>query len=363
MLRKPLFPSLLILSLLFYFCNKDPVSPKLEPGKRNYVWSLDTLDMPVNYIGAIWGATPNDVWAVGAGGTQNDRLLHFDGEEWTTYTKEIIWCSGNTLFGFSADDVWMGGGGGWLSHGAGIWHFDGNTWSERYVYDIDSAYQMEVQDIWGTSHKDIYASGIVSFYDGQKDDMRGFLLHFDGKNWKTIIDVGPYNSQFIKVRKEKKKLFILSWQNGLISNGPDRWTLNLVEEDSVKEFYSSQNFVNLNMIGNRAYFVIDNEIYRYSGTDLAKELSFADSQLNLRVYGVYGKNEADIFIKTRDGLAHYNGEETQHLYEFPAPRMSLLNTPGIFSTDIFFAVRNASDVNAWNLVLHGTIMNNGGELP
>jgi len=148
------FLSLILIGILWN-CKKSPVEPeKPQPGRRDYVWTVDTLDMPMNWIDAVWGASPNDVWAVGAGGTYNDRLLHYDGEKWTTYTNERIWCTGNVLFGFSEDDVWMGGGGGWLSGGAGIWHYDGTKWSQNYVYDIQDSPLMYVQDIWGPDPQD-----------------------------------------------------------------------------------------------------------------------------------------------------------------------------------------------------------------
>ncbi len=129
-------------------CNKHPTSPEpLKPGSRNYIWKLDTLNMPKNYISSVWGAAPNDVWVIGAGGTHKDRLLHYDGEQWSTYKNEPINCSGTTLYGFSANDIWMGGQGGWGVHGASIWHYDGTHWSQNYVYDIEGSYIILVQDI------------------------------------------------------------------------------------------------------------------------------------------------------------------------------------------------------------------------
>ena len=116
--------------------NPSEFEPEPEPGQRNYVWTLDTLAMPMNYISSVWGASPDDVWAVGGGGTQYDRLLHYDGTEWSTYTKEPIWCTGMTLFGFSADNVWMGGQAGWGERGAGIWHYDGTNWREMARADL-----------------------------------------------------------------------------------------------------------------------------------------------------------------------------------------------------------------------------------
>ena len=135
---------LTLLLIIFLFgltiCKKMPTPPQSpQPGSRNYTWKLDTLDMPMNYISSVWGAAPNDVWAAGAGGTEYDRLLHYDGETWSTYKNEPINCSANNLFGFSANDIWMGGQAGWGYKGAGIWHYDGTQWSQNYIYYVEGA--------------------------------------------------------------------------------------------------------------------------------------------------------------------------------------------------------------------------------
>src|SRR4030067_3774830 len=159
MMRKLLL-TFFTLILLFNFCQriKDPISPQPNPGRRNNVWKLDTLNMPMNYISSVWGAAPNDIWAIGSGGTYKDRLLHYDGINWSTYSKEAVLLCGFTIFGFNADNVWMGGGSE-VSRSAAIWHYNGTVWSENYVYDVESSYIMEVYDIWGLNQNDIYACG------------------------------------------------------------------------------------------------------------------------------------------------------------------------------------------------------------
>lgn len=354
MFKKLAIPIILCLVFLITFCDKNPTKP--TPGRRDYVWTLDTLNMPVNWIDAVWGASANDIWAVGAGGTQDDRMLQFNGNEWTTYTKEIIWCGGETLFGFSSDDIWMGGQAGWLAHGAGIWHYDGATWKEHYVYDVDSSYAVAVQDIWGISNKDLYASGIVVFDDGNHGDMRGFLLHYDGSEWSPIIAVGPYNSQFIRVRREKKKLFILSALNGLLSNTPDGWVVYTIESDTLREIYSSQKYIDLCTIEDKVYMITENSAYRFENNVLKNAYSFASSSSSFRVFGIHGRNELDFFISTNEGIAHYNGDDLQYLYLYPGFELGYVLTPIIFDEDIFWPIVNPR--GTWetrNLILHGQL--------
>jgi len=79
---KSFIPVLFSYLFLLIYCEQNNHSTRpeepLQPGARNYVWQLDTLDMPVNYISSVWGASPDNVWAVGGGGTEHDRLLHYD---------------------------------------------------------------------------------------------------------------------------------------------------------------------------------------------------------------------------------------------------------------------------------------------
>ena len=356
MIKKSLLVALLIFLTLLSSCKHNPTAPELVLGSRDYVWQLDTLDMPMNYIESVWGASPNDVWAVGAGGTESDRLLHYDGAKWSTYNKEIIWCTGNTLFGFSANDVWMGGGGGWVSKGAAIWHYDGVKWSPNYINDIDGAWSIQVVDIWGTNPNDLYASGVISFFDGKTDDFRGFVLHFDGKSWQEVVRVGPLNSQFLRIRKERNKLYVLSFRNGIISNDTDAFEFYQVIGEELREIYSTPGLANLNIIDKKVYFVVGESVYRHSDGSLVKQFSFDDPQLNFKVYGIHGRNEIDVFVSMKEGIAHYNGEDTQYLYKFPVAQMGGINEPIIFDKEVFFCIRNpAGGASAYNLMLHGKL--------
>ncbi|MDZ7342092.1 MAG: hypothetical protein ONB27_12115, partial [candidate division KSB1 bacterium] len=265
---KSIFLPFLLIILIFALavCDKQPTLPEpLEPGSRNYTWKLDTLDMPMNYIESVWGAAPNDVWAVGAGGTEHDRLLHYDGVKWSTYKKQAIWCAGFVLFGFSADNVWMGGGAGWFAHGAGIWHYDGAQWSQNYVYDIEGSYSVEVEDIWGTTPNDVYACGLIGFREeGKTDFWNGFVLHFDGKNWKEVVRA-PFNSQFLRIRKEQNKVYV---QSVVVENCNDEAvTFYEVKNRELKEIYSVKldniYWASHNVINGKVYFVIGQNVYRY----------------------------------------------------------------------------------------------------
>jgi len=61
---KSFIPALFCFLFLLIYCNQNNNSTQPEepqPGARNYVWQLDTLDMPINYISSIWCASPENV--------------------------------------------------------------------------------------------------------------------------------------------------------------------------------------------------------------------------------------------------------------------------------------------------------------
>ena len=151
-------------------CSHNSVSPVLQPvqpGSRDYVWTVDTIYTEFNVITGIWGSSPNDVWAVGDGGTAFDRLQHYDGNKWVpclSYSKNIPLCGGRTLYGFATNDVWVGGQEIDVP-GAGIWHYDGTRWSRSFLYapEPDSFSFVEVLGIWGLRSNDVYACGVMGY--------------------------------------------------------------------------------------------------------------------------------------------------------------------------------------------------------
>jgi len=82
-MKKHFFSFILIsIFLLNSGCKKnatEPISEDLQPGRRDYVWTVDTLNYPYNTIVKIWGSSPTDVWAVSPGGDLDKTIFHFDG--------------------------------------------------------------------------------------------------------------------------------------------------------------------------------------------------------------------------------------------------------------------------------------------
>ena len=74
-------------------------------------------------LSGLWGASANDVWAVGTDGSGLNRpaALHWDGTSWTQSMSAGSWLE--AVMGTASNDVWAVG-----SH-SDTWHWDGTTWT------------------------------------------------------------------------------------------------------------------------------------------------------------------------------------------------------------------------------------------
>lgn len=338
--------------LLILNCNNNPVGPKeQQPGRRDYVWEIDTLETPYNFMKDIWGAAPTDVWVVGDGGSRTNRLWHFDGTVWEVYNKEPIWCVGRALHSFSADNIWMGGGAGWLSEGAGIWHYNGEEWKEFDVYNVEEANNVKINSIHGKSPSNIYACGIIA-YDQEsegRDSFRGFILHYNGKRWAEVYRAS-WESQFLEIIQTEHGVYVHSFENW------ETDTFYKLAGRNLDTILSRSNAATMNLIDGTIYFMTSSKkIYQIGGINIPYKLWQTFNLENFR-YEVYGRHKEDLFLRMLDGVAHYNGTDIQQLYTFPEQSQArIMYEPMIFKEDVFFTIRDPSLGVISNMILHGKL--------
>lgn len=122
-------------------------------------------DVPL--LNWVQGFSASDIFVVGNGGT----VLHFDGSAWTlqpTPTTEALW----GVWGASPDDVWAVGGRGTASSVATLLHYDGDTWASVTLPEFQRPNVTALYKIWGTAADNIYAVG-----------RSGVILHYQGDGW------------------------------------------------------------------------------------------------------------------------------------------------------------------------------------
>lgn len=119
----------------------------------------------------IWGASPDDVWAVGGRGRAEGQatVLHYDGVDWSPANVPVLERPGVNAFfkvwGTAADNVYIVGQKG------GMLRYDG---SELMELDVGTA--EDLISLWGTGPDDIIVVGGRS---------NGVMSHWDGTDWTT----------------------------------------------------------------------------------------------------------------------------------------------------------------------------------
>ncbi|MCR9131607.1 MAG: hypothetical protein NXI08_03500 [bacterium] len=326
---------------------KDPVA-ELEPGSRNYTWTVDSVySAPGGWMNTIWGSSPDNVWIASSGGFE--KLWHYNGSEWTPYPyrEGLNGFTGDfySIFGFEEDNVWMGGQG---PGGRSIWHYDGRDWKLFYTYKPNGKGEATILDIWGCTSSNLHAVGTVP--TGQSNPTyQGFILHYDGRQWREEL-MTDFGMQFQRIRENEEQIYLSGsgpYSTQLISDSVSIYKLN---DNHLDTMYSKNRneagSVSLNKFGGKVYFVAENEVL---DTSFISNLPFT---LTEDVYGVDGRHGKDMFITTEKGVSHFNGENVEYLLALESRNAVVFRT-FIMEKDVFFLV-NDYDAGT-NVIYHGTL--------
>jgi len=141
------------------------------------------------FYGSVWGSSSTDVYAVGDAylGFTQALIAHFDGSSWTRvrlpYEDEH---SLRDVYGTSPTDVWVGGvivgpSDGGPGYGFAF-HYNGSDWSYHIIYE-----EFGLRGVWASSPTDVFAVGQVGF--------RAAVFHYDGTAWTRmpVPDTGALN--------------------------------------------------------------------------------------------------------------------------------------------------------------------------
>ena len=184
MRKRYLFGFLFVLLFASFSC-KSPIGPPPDntpPGKRDYVWSIDSVDygnLPSTIqLESIWGSSATDVWgAAGDAPDVRDCLWHYDGAKWSRATEgsPITENTGNkvvyAVWGAAQNNVWAVGrkiNQNVLS--AFIMHFDGSQWTDATPANV-ALLASVLYDVFGSAGNNIWVGG---------DE---YALHYDGSKW------------------------------------------------------------------------------------------------------------------------------------------------------------------------------------
>lgn len=142
-----------------------------------------------NTVFGVWGAAPDDVWAVGGFAGRAGFIWHWDGAEWTeAELPEDIPRNGVELpslfkvWGRASDDVWVVGGLGT------VLHWDGTAWSNvpsgtrEQLFTVTGT-EDEIIAVGGSDQGVLLRGGLDGFVDDAPADaplLQGVTVDADG---------------------------------------------------------------------------------------------------------------------------------------------------------------------------------------
>jgi len=325
-----------------------PPTEPVQPGRRDYVWTVDTLTVPYGdtfYPSRIWGSAADDVWLVGTGMTM--RLIwHFNGTEWQTdSTFRSIHPS--SLWGFSSDDIWLG------NLGNVFWHYNGYAWSKYSEVTPPEGYDItSIEGLWGSNPASVWGVGFAT--NLTTTNSRGIIMHFDGLQW-NFKPIPSLPVAFIKIRKQRssQQLFVQGQRTAHVPR--DTFKIYTYDgSESLHEIYSSTKVMTLAQINGEVYFISQRKIYTYHHNEFILWKDFSTTNF---IAGIFGRSEKDFFGYTTNsdysiyGIGHYNGMDFQEIYTLP--RWLRISGMVIFERDIFFQCYSLK--SNMNIVVHGKL--------
>lgn len=137
-------------------------------------WVPVELGVEVPILNWAYGFAPDDVFAVGEQGT----ILHFDGAQWvkaTPLTQQPLW----GVWGAAPNDVWAVGGSGFSSGEPILLHYDGAAWTQHPAPTLTRQNVFAFFKVWGTSADNVLVVG-----------QGGAVIRWNGTEWLEE-DAGP----------------------------------------------------------------------------------------------------------------------------------------------------------------------------
>lgn len=288
-------PALLVI-LLLGSCSESPVAPQREiiPSEHRSAWTwLNPLPQG-NTLFAVWGSSPDDVYAVGDRGA----IVHFDGSSWTAMesgTTKRLW----DVMGSSSSRIWAVG-----ANGAVLFKKSGRSWIQKEIGTPRTLYSL-----WVKEDGTVYACGTG-----------GIVLKKDEWSWSVMRQGGSGADQRSIWAGEDGEVFTVSYYLN-----PD----------------------------DQAFFAAVLYVSRYDGASWATTSFLEGAPTTL--HGIWGSDSRDVYGVGRGVTIHFDGES---YVRFQAGACELLGIWGITATDIFAVGSSGSVVryngSVWNSMNSGT---------
>lgn len=324
-------------------CKKNPVEPpdeeeNLTPGRRDYVWTVDTLKTHYVHLHSTWGTTPNEIYTMGWGG--GDRMWRYQNGKWSIETRISILDPINAYV--ANEKVWI------CSMQGQIWSFTNGVYKKELDIWLDKNEPVCFYDIDGKSENEMFASAQSS----SRELKNGLLFKYNGSVWsvyKTFENSGGFNS--FRYSKNNNKYYC----NGLYYNNDGTIIEKVYEFDGnnlklLNEHYKSSEMNSaLHIIQGYIYITLGKKAYRYS--DNKMELMFEVNDPNFGGQ-LWGRSRNDILIRMFDGIAHYDGTGYKYLLKV-TPNVCLSAQAKVFEKEVFIPAQDYK--SGYQLMYHGVL--------
>lgn len=334
---------------LFNTCNTtEPPTDELKPGRRDYVWTIDTIDTPNAPLGKMWGSSPNSIWRT-SDGSWDESISYYNGYSWLSYGISAI-VTPFAIYGFAKNSVFIGGAGN-----GRIWKYNGNSWTQYAQLTKDGHADIVVEEIWGLEENNFYAVGGYGDTDGTFN--KSVISHFNNGNWNM------FDTEAIKGIVERiyenvidNKIYVC-----LIKIG-DATTLDstIIYEYNQQKYHKLYSNVwakglqaDISLINSDVIFVMGSQIAKRVNNQFQTILYVNNPNFYQRIWG---RNSKDIFLLMTDGLSHYNGTDVEYLFHFTLGEVkpwTQIYSALLFEKDVFFLVYEPT--THLNLVYHGKL--------
>jgi hypothetical protein len=320
-------------------CSENPVTDDTpQPGRRDYTWTIDTLNVPEgrSIPSWMWGTGTNNIWALGTSYTNAYAIWHYNGSSWKNYVPDK-YLDPRGLWGSSSNDIWTG------SSDGSMWHYNGTMWSEYSVINIPGYQTFIVQSIAGSSANNVYAVGFADSIDGST--YKGVLVHYNGIEWQQV-NIPNIRNSFVQIAFDdvSKSVIFKGWE----FDKPDEYIYSFNGKELKNIFHTTMG-IDLSSIGKNIYAKTNFKLYKYQNETLSIFKDFSSTNYE---GGTWGRSELDFFTINWDGIGHYNGTDLITIYQ---KKNNDWSPDGaiIFEKDVFFI---------WNdffntFIVHGKLKN------
>ena len=312
-MKKIFFVLISLLLLSFNTCDDNPVNgDDVKPGRRDYVWELDSLQkISPNDYSELWGTSMDNLWLATDSYDLDKNLLHFDGQKWSKVATIPNPVQAWSLFGINKKDAWIGG------INADFWKFKGQTFQLFNQYPLPNFLITYVSDIWGDSPSNYFSCGSVLSED--QNHLYAYMMKFDSNEWKYIVMPGREES-FIKIMGGKNlnsDLLILSYYDN--RTGDDVYRLYRFHSGNFQLIFDNSGYPNdlpwFEKLGDELFICFNKKIYSLNNIQIKMIRDLSNT--NIKHSKFFGRSLSDIFFTAEDDIAHYNGSDVETIYSFP----------------------------------------------